>query len=108
MRMVSVGFMEILECACPFLRPALDNDFGLREELDGMSTLAVQVAEETFPGAAERKERHRRGDADVDADVANLRFVAKLAGAGAVAGKEAGHVAVGARIRKGDGLVDGL
>src|ERR671935_163197 len=43
------------------------------------AAVSVQVAEERVLPAGEREERHRRGDADVDADHPRLRLVAELA-----------------------------
>src|SRR5438046_7450843 len=85
-----------LELAAPLLGPALDDDFGFGVELDGVAALGVEVAEEAVLPAAEREERHGRGDADVDADVAGARLVPELPRGGAAAREEAGHVAVGA------------
>jgi hypothetical protein len=56
----------------------------------------VQIAEEAFLPAGEREVGHRRGHADVDADVADLGFVAELARRGAAAREQARLVAVGA------------
>ena len=68
--------------------------------------LAVQVAEEALARAAEREVGHRRGDADVDPDVAHLRLVAELAGVRAARGEQAGLVAVGAGVHQRDRRVD--
>src|SRR5713101_985582 len=78
------------ELAAPFFGPALDDDLGFGVELDGVAALGVEIAEEAFLPAAEGEERHRRGDAHVDADIASLGLVAELAGGRAAARKEAG------------------
>jgi len=69
-------------------RPALDYDFGFGEEFDGVASLAVEDAEETFFPSAEREIGHGGGDADVDADISSGGFVAELAGGGAAGGEE--------------------
>ena len=68
----------------------------------------MQVAEETVFPTAEREECHGRGDSDVDTDVADLRFIAKLAGGGAAVGEKARHVTIAAAIDKRDGIVNRL
>src|ERR1051325_4739170 len=71
------------EFSRPRLRPSLDDDLFLSEELEGVASLSVQIAEEAFTGAAEREEGHRRRDADVDADVADFGLVLESACVGA-------------------------
>ena len=48
------------------------------------------------------------GNADIDANVARSSFVAKLAGGGPAAGKQAGHVAPGTLVHQLNGVVDGV
>src|SRR5437868_6683296 len=73
-----------------------------------MTALGVEVAEEAVLPAAEREERHRGGDADVDADIAGAGLVPELPRGGATAGEEAGHVAVGPVVDESDRLFNGL
>src|SRR5262245_36439900 len=80
----------------PALRPALDDHFRLRIELDAVPTLGVQVAKEALIPTAEREIGHRRGHADIDANVSSIRLVAELARRRPAAGEDAGHVAKGA------------
>mgnify|MGYP001605536599 CR=1 FL=1 len=68
-----------LEFPCPLFRPALHNNLLLREELHRIHALSVHIAEERFLPSAERKESHRRGDTDVDSNIARVRFVSKSA-----------------------------
>src|ERR1700722_9007434 len=61
----------------PRLQPSLDDTFGLREKLDRMVAVRVEITEETVPPSTERERGHRLGHADIDPDVANLRLVAE-------------------------------
>src|SRR5690606_26663622 len=63
------GQQPRLEGAAPGLRPAFDHYLRLREELETVVTLRVQVAEEAVAPPREREEGHGRRDAEVDADV---------------------------------------
>src|SRR6267378_2487128 len=69
-------------------RPALDHDFRFGEKFHGVAALAVEDAKETFFPAAEGEIGHRRGYADVDADISRRGFVAELAGGGTAGGEE--------------------
>src|SRR5882724_321901 len=69
------------------LGPALDHDFLFRIELDGVASLGVHNSEKAVFPAAEREVGHRRGDANVDANIARRRFVTEPAG-GRAAGRE--------------------
>ena len=97
--------MAWLELSAPFLWPAFDDDFGLGVEFNAVAALGVQVAEETFFPSTKGKEGHGGGNAEVDADVARVRFITKLAGGGAAGREDAGHVAVVAAIDQFDGLI---
>src|SRR5437588_7764135 len=68
------GFLEL---AAVLFGPALNNNFLIRVELDGVSSLPVEVAEKAVLPTAEREICHRRGHPDVDSDVASWRFVAE-------------------------------
>src|SRR5262245_9491516 len=48
-------------------------------ELDAVAAVRLEIAEKAVLGAAERKIRHRRGDADVDADHRRGRMLRELA-----------------------------
>src|SRR5689334_11260319 len=54
------------------LEPPADHDLLVGVDLDRVATVGLEVAEEALLGPAEREERHRRGDADVDAEHAGL------------------------------------
>src|SRR5688500_4362777 len=62
--------------------------------MDRFDALDVQVAEEALVPAGEREPRHRRGHADVDADHAGVEVLLELPRGVAVAGENAGAVAV--------------
>src|ERR1035437_3166998 len=96
------------EFAAPVAGPAFYDYFGLGVKFDAVVGLGVEVAEEAFAPAAEGERRHRSGDADVDADVAGIDFIAEAAGVGAVGGEDARHVSVAAVIDQGDRFVDGF
>src|SRR5438270_8259521 len=66
------GFLEL---AAVLFCPALNNNFLIRVELDGVSSLPVEVAEKAVLPTAEREICHRSGDADVDSDIASGRFI---------------------------------
>src|SRR5919202_2021437 len=86
-------------------RPAGDHHLALGEEPDRVTPLPVQGAEEGLLGPREREVGHRRGHADVDADVAGLDAVAELASRRATRGEDRGRVAVVARVDAFDRLV---
>ena len=98
--------VEWLEPARPGRRPPLDDDLLLREELHGISALAVQISEEAVARSAERKERHRGGDGDVDADVADFRLVPELSRVCSARREETRLIAVRAAVDERDGFVD--
>src|SRR2546423_1530646 len=91
---------RLSELSGPFPRPALDHNFRLREELDRVPSLAMQVTQKTFARATERKGRHGRRHTDVDADIAHLRLRAKFPGLRPAAGKKARHISVTTGISK--------
>src|SRR5258708_35176684 len=61
---------------CAFMSPSLlshvtrvptaEHDFLARVEINALHPLHMQIAEERFTPPREWKERHRRGDADID------------------------------------------
>src|SRR2546421_2596221 len=89
-----------------FLEPATDHHFAIAEEVDHLTPLAVQGAEERLPGAAEGEVGHGGGHADVDAHVAHVSPVGELAGPAAVLRKDARRVAVRAVVDERDGLIE--
>src|SRR5215472_7747058 len=97
-----------LEFASFLPRPALDHDFRLGEKLDGIASLSVKNAEETFLPAAEREIRHRRGNTDVNADVARRGLVAEFARGRAARGKKRCLISVRAATEKFHGFVHGI
>src|SRR5205809_1122645 len=86
------------ELPAPRRRPPLDDDLLLRVEIDRIASLGMEVAKEAVLPPGKREIRHRRRDADVDADVARARFVPELARGGAARREEARHVAVRRRV----------
>src|SRR5216683_4469549 len=97
-----------LELAGLLARPALDDDFRFGEEFDGVASLAVKDAEETFFPTAEGEIGHRGGDADVDADISRGRFVAEFARGGTACCEERCLVAVRTAAKKFHGLINGV
>jgi hypothetical protein len=69
---------HFLKLPCPFLGPTFDHNFLLREEFDRIHALSMHIAEERFFPTAEREERHRRCDTNIDADIACFSFVAEF------------------------------
>src|SRR5262245_7914004 len=108
LRMAAFSEFQWLEFPGPFLWPALHHHFGLRKELHRMTSLTVKITEKTLPRAAERKEGHRRSDADINAHITHISLVAELSRAGAVTREQARHVAVGAAVHEGDRFINRL
>src|SRR5260370_26813160 len=86
---------DVLKRARPLRGPTLDHNFLLRIEFDGIAALGVHIAEEAVLPTGKGEESHRRGHANVNADIARQRLVAKFACRRAAAGEQAGHIAVG-------------
>src|SRR5512145_484833 len=78
-----------LELARPLLRPALDHNLLLGEELDCIHTLAVQIAKERLFPAREGEECHWRRDTDIDANVPRIHLVTEFARRRTTRGKQA-------------------
>ena len=76
------------------LEPARHGHLLLRVELNAFDALDVQVAEEGLIPTREREPRHRRGDADVDADHAGVKAALEFAGRPAAARKNASAIAI--------------
>src|SRR5579863_1826474 len=85
--------------------PALDYYFLVGVELDSVTALAVEIAEETVLPSAEREIGHGRGYADVDANVSGGRFVTEAARGRATRGEQRRLVAVGASLEEGESFV---
>src|SRR6185436_7244543 len=81
-----------LELSAPGGRPAFDDDLLLRIEVDRVTSLGMEIAEEALFPAGEGEVRHWRRDAHVDANVADPRLVAELARRRPARGEEASHV----------------
>src|SRR5262245_37977349 len=64
----------------PGSEPPGDRHLLVRVELDPVAPVRLQVAEETVLRAAEREIRHRRRDADIDADHRRRGVLRKLTG----------------------------
>src|SRR5690348_2534499 len=68
---------RFLELAAVLFCPALNNNFLIGIELNGVATLPMEVAEKAILPAAEGEICHRRGYADVNSDIAGGRLVAE-------------------------------
>src|SRR5688572_26065379 len=97
---------ERLEPARPGRRPALDDNFLLREELHGIPALSVQIAEEAVARATEGEERHWRGHRNVHADVSDLGFVAESPRARTAGCEQARLIAVRPGVDERDRLIE--
>src|SRR5215469_14914453 len=96
------------EFASLLARPALDHDFRLGEEFDGITSLTVKNAEETLLPATEREIRHRRGNTDVNADVTCGRLVTEFAGSRPARGKKRGLISIRTATEEFHGFVHGI
>src|ERR1700733_2076747 len=85
--------------------PALDYDFLVGIELDGVAALAMEIAEEAVLPSAKWEVGHRRGDTDVDADISRGRFVAEAARGRTARREQRRLIAVGAAFEEGERLV---
>src|SRR5262245_25096645 len=88
------------------LEPARPRHLLLRVEVDPLSPLNVQVAEERLVPAREREPRHWGGDADIDADHARVEAALELARRVAVPREDARPVAVVAFAAQSEGMVE--
>src|ERR1700730_4021483 len=106
------GLVFMLSAALKFSgflpRPTLDDYFRFGVELHGVAPLSMQNAEETIFPSAKWEVRHRRGYANVDADIPSRRFVAKFSRGRATGGKKRGLVAIGTVVQKFHGVVYGV
>src|SRR6202140_1974344 len=96
---------SILELAAVLLGPALDDDFLVGVELNGIAALPVQIAKEAVLPPAEREIGHGSGDSDVDADVARGRLVAEAARGRSARREQRRLVAVSAALEEGESVV---
>src|SRR5215467_3444567 len=76
-----------LELPTMLFGPALDHNFLVGVELDRIATLSMQIAEEAVLPSAEWKIRHRRGNSDIDPNVAGWSLVAEPSGRRSARGK---------------------
>src|SRR5947209_20491887 len=83
-----------LELARFLATPAFHHNFGFGVELHAIFALAMENAVKAFFPAAEREIRHRRGDADVNANVSGGSFVAEFSRGGTTGGEQRSLVAV--------------
>ncbi len=95
------------EFARPLTGPALDDYLFVGEEFDGVAALCVHHAEEAAFPSGEREVRHRRRDADVDADVAGGDGVSELASRGTRSGEDRTGVSVCRAVNHGKCFFDG-
>src|ERR1022692_3119550 len=94
-----------LEFSAVLFSPALYYDFLVGVELDGVAALAVEIAEEAVLPSAEGEVGHRRGDADVDADISRGRFVAEAARGGSARREQRRLIAVSAAFEESERFV---
>src|ERR1700722_13893176 len=94
-----------LEFAAVFFRPALDDNLLIRIELNRVAALAVEIAKKAVLPSTEREVRHRRGNTNVDADIARRRFVAEAARRRSTRGKQRRLVTIGAAFEEREGIV---
>src|SRR5713226_3547342 len=80
--------------------PSLDDDLLVRVKLDGVTSLAEKVAEETVLPSREREKSHWRGYSDVDADVACGGLVPKPACCGSARCEKRSLVAIGTPLQE--------
>src|SRR6266481_8369638 len=96
----------VLEFARFLTRPAFHDDFGFRVELDGILALRVQNAKKAFLPSTERKGSHRRGNANIDANISRRCLVTKLPRRRATRREEGRLVAIRALADEFDSLVN--
>src|SRR5271170_6069295 len=82
--------------------PAFRDHFLSRVESDSVTTLRIEITVNRTLPAAERKERHRRRHADIDAEHPGLDAFAERAGRCAGLREEGGRVAVSAAVCQRD------
>src|SRR5579884_1672930 len=82
--------------------PAFRDHFLWRVESNGVSTLGKQITVKRTLPAAERKERHRRRHAEIDAEHPGLDTLAEGASRRAGLREKGGRVAVSAAVCQGD------
>src|SRR5580693_4456412 len=97
--------LSSLELSAVLFGPALDYNFLVGVELDGIAALAVKIAEKAVLPSAEGEVGHGRGDSDVDADVPRGRFVAEAAGSRSARGEQRCLIAVSAALEKRESIV---
>src|SRR5262249_1227292 len=98
--------VRALEDAGPLLRPALYDDLLVGVELDRVAPLSVEISEEAALPTAEGEKCDWGCHPDIDADVADLRLVAKLARRCSAARKQTRLVAVARSVHNLNRLVD--
>src|ERR1700738_4297643 len=100
-----VKLTNLLELAAVLFGPAFDDNFLVGIELDGVAALPVEIAEETVFPSTEREVSHRRGDANVDADISRGCLIAEAARSRTARGEQRGLIAVGTALQKGERFV---
>src|SRR5688500_16983772 len=86
------------ELPCPFLGPPFHDDLLVHVELDSVSSLRMQIAEEAAFPPGKREERHRCRHTDVDADVAGPHLVAELPRRSAARREDTSHISERRRV----------
>src|SRR5918996_2387823 len=99
---------SLLKLAGPIGGPALDDHLGLGEKLHRVFALTMQITKETILPATEWEERHRRCNADVDADIPGLRFIPKPTRRGAARRKHTSLIAILPTVDQFQRLFDGV
>ncbi len=80
------------------IEPSLDHNRLVGEELEGVASLRVQVAEKRILRPREVEHRHRCGHADVDPQVAAARLILETSRPMAARCVDIRRVAEGARV----------
>src|ERR671924_1247210 len=85
--------------------PALDYNFFLSVELDGITALSMHHAKEAVLPTAEWEIRHGCGYADVNPDISGRRFVAESSRGRTARGEQRGLIAIWAALQKSERFV---
>src|ERR1700722_9430711 len=96
---------HFLEFPAVLFGPAFDDYFLVGIELDGVTALTVEIAEEAVLPSAEGEIGHGCGDSDVDPNITGGSFVAETPRSRATRGEQRRLVAVGAALEEREGFV---
>src|SRR5688572_16569054 len=101
-----IGFLPS-EFSAPVRRPSFDDHFLIREKINCVAALRMEVAKEAVFPAGEGEVGHGGGNAQINTDVPGPDFMAELPGCTAAGGEEAGHVAIGRAVDHLDRVIQG-